>query len=81
MNKTLPETADGLKVISDRELDSMGQSITIDGYVPSYRQRCEVCDSKPVVKGLLNGRIAYNGSMCGPCTWGEADSADPSTWN
>lgn len=55
--------------------------IQIDSYEPDYKHRCICCNQKPVVTGVKNGKIVYQGEMCGPCTWGEAETADPATWN
>ncbi len=76
-----PDAADGLPVMSDEEIEATGPVTHIGAYRPAYRQRCENCEQSPVVKGVLNGVIVYDGSMCGPCTWGEARTIDPSTWN
>lgn len=81
MTTALPSRADGLPVMKEKELDALGGEIIIDGYVPHYGQKCEVCRCSPVVKGVMNGRIAYNGEMCGPCTWGDSSTADPANWN
>lgn len=55
--------------------------IEIDKYVPDYRHHCENCGNTPVVTGVKNGKVVYQGSMCGPCTWGEAACLDPEVWN
>lgn len=78
------QSADGLNVISDKEIAALypkGESIAIDSFLPAYEQKCENCGNSPVVKGVFKNRIAYDGSMCGPCTWGEAATLDPETWN
>ena len=59
----------------------MSEVTTIDRYEPDYKHRCEVCGQTPVVTGVKDGKVVYQGDMCGPCTWGEADTIDPSTWN
>jgi hypothetical protein len=59
----------------------MSEIIEIDKYVPDYKHCCENCGQKPVVTGVRNGKTVYQGAMCGPCTWGEAKTLDPSTWN
>lgn len=55
--------------------------MSIDKYEPDYTKTCEVCDATPVVTGVKNGVVVYQGTMCGPCTWGEAETLDPTTWN
>ena len=50
-------------------------------YIPDYKRACENCGAKPVVTAVKNGKVIYKGTMCGPCTWGEARTADPETWN
>ena len=55
--------------------------IVIDKYVPDYRHKCEVCGQTPVVTAIKAGKVVYQGTMCGPHTWGEAKTADPETWN
>jgi hypothetical protein len=59
----------------------MYEVIEIDEYVPDYRSCCENCGQKPVVMAVKDHKIVYQGTMCGPCTWGEAKTLDPSTWN
>lgn len=59
----------------------MSEVINIDGYAPDYKHKCEVCGQKPVVTGVKDGKVVYQGSMCGVCTWGEADMRDPEEWN
>jgi hypothetical protein len=55
--------------------------IEIDKYVPDYTLKCEVCGDSPVVLGVKDGGVIYQGSMCGVCTWGEAEMLDPEEWN
>ena len=55
--------------------------ISIDSYQPNYKRKCEVCDQKPVVTGVKDGKVVYRGTMCGPCTWGESAMRDPEQWN
>jgi len=51
-------------------------------YDPNYKDKCEVCGQKPVVRirKAADDSIFYDGSMCGACTWGEADCLDPANW-
>ena len=50
-------------------------------YDPNYKRKCCVCGSKPCVRiRRENGKVFYDGDMCGPCTWGEAETADPNNW-
>ena len=55
---------------------------TIKGYYdPNYKCKCCVCGAKPTVRiRRKNGKIFYDGEMCGPCTWGESETADPNNW-
>lgn len=36
-------------------------------YEPDWTRECEVCGSRPIVPAT---------GMCGPCTWGEAETAN-----
>ncbi len=36
------------------------------GFKPDYDGECEVCGASPIVPAT---------GLCGPCTWGEADTA------
>jgi len=78
------QTADKLKRMTEAELDAAtgkDGALVIESYLPSYRRGCCNCNARPVVKGIINGKIAYDGDMCGPCTWGDAASQFPSNWN
>lgn len=39
---------------------------------PSWTRECEVCGQTPVVPTT---------GLCGPCTWGEADTVAGGWWN
>ena len=39
----------------------------IEGFEPDWEGTCEVCGARPIVP--------FTG-LCGPCTWGEAETAD-----
>lgn len=68
--------------MADAEFDpDLGTTIKLDAYRPAYKQKCCVCGQSPVVKGVIGNRIAYDGEMCGPCTWGEVKMIDPEEWN
>jgi hypothetical protein len=54
--------------------------IHIDKFVPDYKHCCEVCGQKPVVTGVKDGKVVYQGEMCGVCTWGESACLDPANW-
>jgi hypothetical protein len=54
--------------------------VQIDSYEPNYGRQCEVCGESPTVTGVFQGRVVYDGSMCGVCTWGEAACRDPANW-
>ena len=59
----------------------MTEVISIDEYRPDYKHRCEVCDANHVVTGVKDGKVVYQGDMCGVCTWGEVAMANPEEWN
>lgn len=59
----------------------MSEVINIDEYKPDYKHRCEVCDHTPVVTGVKDGKVVYQGTMCGVCTWGESRMLDEKEWN
>lgn len=59
----------------------MNDVMTIDSFEPDYESECIVCGQKPVVTGVRKGEVVYTSEMCGPCTWGEARTIDPNTWN
>ena len=42
------------------------------GLRPDWTNKCEVCGETPIVP--VTG-------MCGPCTWGEADTAHGGWWD
>jgi hypothetical protein len=54
---------------------------TIDRYEPDYTKECEVCGTKHVVTVVRDGRVVYQGTMCGVCTWDEDAMREPSEWN
>lgn len=74
----------GGEVVVDRKLMEIKESggETLQGYYdPNYKQKCEVCGQKPCVRiRRESGKVYYDGSMCGPCTWGDADALDPANW-
>jgi len=53
-----------------------------DRYEPDYKNKCDCCGAIPTVT-IVNseGKQIYTTEMCGPCTWGEAETVDPDTWN
>lgn len=60
----------------------MPQQITqVDRYEPDYTQECEVCGANHVVTAIKDNKVVYKSTMCGVCTWGEAEMADPEEWN
>ena len=63
------------------ELPPLPDPIVIDEWKPDYKRRCEVCGQKPVVTGVTGGKVVYQGTMCGVCSWGEAACLDPEEWN
>jgi len=57
-------------------------TVKIKRYAPNYDTKCCVCDQSPVVDMVgENEKHIYTTDMCGPCTWGEARTLDPDTWN
>lgn len=56
-------------------------AIYIDKYKPNYNGKCENCGQKPIVTGVLGKKVVYNSGMCGPCTFGAAETLDVKTWN
>lgn len=60
---------------------SESKTVEVAGWVPDYTRGCENCGNKPVVTGVdERNKVVYQGTLCGPCTWGEADTADPTNW-
>ncbi len=59
----------------------MSEAIEIDSYQPDYKRECEVCGANHVVTGVKDGKVVYQGEMCGVCTWGESAMRDPAKWN
>lgn len=50
-------------------------------YDPDYRSKCEVCGQTPTVRiRYENGKVFHHTGMCGPCTWGEAETVNPDNW-
>lgn len=63
------------------EIDEGGGKKLEGCYDPNYKRKCCVCGQKPCVRiRLLNNSVYYDGDMCGPCTWGEAETIDPNNW-
>ena len=56
-------------------------TIKIDRYEPDYDNKCCNCGTTPVVTMVKDNEVIYSTDMCGPCTWGEAETIDPDTWN
>lgn len=38
---------------------------------PNWKGGCDACDARPIVDGT---------GLCGPCTWGEADTIGGAWW-
>jgi hypothetical protein len=48
---------------------------------PRWDQDCDNCDQSPVVESVdEEGVVTWNSGMCGPCTFGEAETIDPDKW-
>lgn len=53
-----------------------------DRYEPDYESACDNCGAKPTVTVVdKKGNVLHSTEMCGPCTWGEAETVDPDKWN
>lgn len=51
-------------------------------YEPDYKHNCCNCGGSPVVTVVnKKGKVIQSTEMCGPCTWGEASTLNPDTWN
>lgn len=61
--------------------DKKRQTIVVDGFKPDYTQGCEVCGTGHVVTAVKDGKVVFQGTMCGVCTWGESAMRDPKEWN
>lgn len=48
------------------------QMTSLEAFRPDWERACEVCDQKPVVNAT---------GLCGPCTWGEADTMNGEWWS
>jgi len=50
-------------------------------YDPDYKRKCCSCSATPCVRICHeDGKVFYDGDMCGACTWGEAAAIDPANW-
>lgn len=47
---------------------------------PNYDIGCLNCEQIPTVDVYVRGKLERHTEMCGPCTWGEADTLDPENW-
>lgn len=74
---------DAAKLIAEQPQEPiMADQVTeVDRFVPDYTHRCSNCGNTPVVTAEKDGKIVYQGELCGPCTWGIAAALDPRTWN
>lgn len=52
----------------------------LDSYEPDWGTPCENCGQVPTVTGVKDGKVVLYTEMCGPCTWGEAETIDPEKW-
>ncbi|TCK36685.1 hypothetical protein B0G84_5698 [Paraburkholderia sp. BL8N3] len=52
----------------------------IDEFEPDYKSTCISCGETPTVLGIRHGKVIYASRMCGKCTWGDAEAADPANW-
>lgn len=59
------------------------QVIRVDEWRPNYTRKCAICGQTPCVEGWQQTpeiKLVFEGTMCGVCTWGDADCADPANW-
>lgn len=49
-------------------------------FVPNYDRPCMNCCNTPTVDIFVGGKLETRTELCGPCTWGEADTIDPENW-
>jgi hypothetical protein len=56
------------------------QADAIEKFVPNYGRQCEVCGQTPCVTGMRDGKVVYDGTKCGVCTWGDPALADAGRW-
>lgn len=50
-------------------------------FEPDYEKQCDNCGQVPTVR-IVNaqGQEVMHTEMCGPCTWGEAETIDLEKW-
>ena len=59
----------------------MSDARQLGEYKPNYKIKCEVCGAVPTIDVYsLKGKLLHHVSLCGPCTWGEAETIDPAKW-
>ena len=49
-------------------------------FKPNYDVACTVCGQLPTIDIFVENKLMQHTEMCGPCTWGEADTPDPENW-
>jgi hypothetical protein len=54
--------------------------LEIDRWVPNYKVPCQNCGQTPTVTAVKNDMVVYDNQLCGPCTWGNAETLDPEKW-
>ena len=57
------------------------ERVEVDSFEPDYENECCNCGTTPIVNVMKDKEVIFSTDMCGPCTWGEARTIDPSTWN
>jgi hypothetical protein len=60
--------------------DNQNSSVTEADFKPNYSAQCICCGQVPTVDIYVEGKRRSRTEMCGPCTWGEADTIDPENW-
>lgn len=65
--KDIPEDEPATGICKDPTDDEWECDDCNDYFHKDYSRGCQVCGCKPVVKGI---------GLCGPCTFGEAETAD-----
>ncbi len=47
---------------------------------PNYKLACFHCGALPTVDVVSTLEPTHHTELCGPCCWGEADTATPENW-
>jgi hypothetical protein len=41
----------------------------VESWVPDASLQCAICGQTPCLIGMKDGKVVYEGSICGPCMW------------